>query len=217
MTKPYHPNSLAAKIIKLFLASPSLIYSSGALADRHGVTSIEIRRALAQAIGNDILCREYNDLTGEQDYVAGSKLQSMRHLLPADDDASSPTPAPQEPDPAPANAIDPDEAVELIQITSADMPSSRISLDELKLIDLPPPTGRAVVSRYDGHFREALESGRAITMPPDYVKPVADAARNWVRHHKPKYEARSIGRLPGRHFGAVWIVTRKPPKKAVRE
>ena len=214
MSKPYHPNSLAAKIIKLFLASPSLTHSAGALADRHGVTSTEIRRALAPAIGNDILRREYNDLTGEQDYIAGGELQSMRHLLPTDEAGSSATAVPElgpEPD-----EMSHYEAAALVQIASADVPGSRIDLDDLQLCDLPLQVGRAVVSRYDGHFREALESGRAITMPPSYVKPVSDAARNWVKRHAPKCEARSCGRLPGRHFGAVWIVECKPPKKAVR-
>ena len=83
---------------------------------------------------------------------------------------------------------------------------SRIDIDDLQLCDIPAPTGRAgAVSRYDGHFREALESGRAIAMPPTYVKAVANAARSWAKRHAPKHEVKSCGRLTGCHFGAIWI------------
>lgn len=212
MTTDFHPNSLAKKIIKRFLANPGLIISAEELADEHGVTPTEIRRALAQAVGRDILECEANYLTGEQDYAAGRKLETMRQLLPAAEIEAKPAeaaPEASEADPRPSEvAAGADlEAAELVAIAGAGMPDSRIDLDELQLCDIPVPTGRAgVVSRYDGHFREALESGRAIAMPPTYVKAVADAARGWVRRHAPRHQVKSCGRLTGCHFGAVWIV-----------
>ncbi len=211
MTTDFHPNSLAKKIIKRFLADPRLIISAEVLADEHGVTPTEIRRALAQAVGRDILERETNHLTGEQDYAAGRKLETMRQLLPAAEIEAKPAEAaPETSEVAAGTDL---EAAELVAITGTGMPDSRIDLDDLQLCDIPAPTGRpAAISRYDGHFREALESGRAITMPPTYVKAVADAARGWVRRHAPKHEVKSCGRLTGCHFGAIWITAVRKKK-----
>jgi hypothetical protein len=169
---------------------------------------------MAPTIGRDILRKEFNDLTGEQDYSAGHHLEEMVHLLPDEQEqiqaeataqAGSDEPAveAEQADAGPAALAD----VDLVAITSTEVSASRIDLGELQLCNIPVPTSRAgAISRYDGHFREALESGRAITMPPDYVRAVADAARGWIRHHAPRHQVKSCGRLTGCHFGAVWII-----------
>lgn len=212
MTTDLHPNSLAKKIIKRFLVDPGLIISAEVLADEHGVTPTEIRRALAQAVGRGILERETNHLTGEQDYAAGRQLEIMRPLLPVTEiEAKSAETAPvaieAAPHPSERAAGANGEAAELISITGTDMPTSRIDLDDLQLADIPMPTSRLQAgSRYDVHFRQALETGHAVTMPPTYVKAVADAARTWVKRHAPGCQVKSFCQLAGRHFGAVWIV-----------
>lgn len=221
MSTDYKPNSLAIKIIRLFLANRHLVVSADRLADMFGTTAKNIRQTLAQAIGRNILRKEFNDLTGEQDYAAGLKIGEMEHLQPTAQEQvqHAEAAADQEAAEAPvASAATAEECsgvaeeshpdAELADIgTGTEMPASRIDLDDLQLCDIPAPTGRAgAISRYDRHFREALESGRAIAMPPDYVKAVSDAARSWVKLHAPRHEVRSCGRLTGRHFGAVWIV-----------
>ena len=214
MTTDYKPNSLAIKILCMFLADRKLIASADRLADLFGTTPKNIRQTIAPTIGRDILRKEFNDLTGEQDYAAGRHLDEMAHLLPegpeqiqveAVTQAGSDEPAIETEQAAAAPAALTD--VDLVAITNTEVPASRIDIGELQLCDIPAPTSRAgAISRYDGHFREALESGRAITMPPDYVKAVADAARGWIRHHAPRHQVKSCGRLTGCHFGAVWIV-----------
>jgi hypothetical protein len=220
MSTDYKPNSLAIKIIRLFLADRRLIVDAITLADMFGTTTKNIRQTLAQAIGRDILRKEFNDLTGEQDYAAGSQIGEMEHLQPARQErvqrpeaaadqeaaealAASAATAEECSGVAEASRADP----ELIAITDTDMPASRIDLDELQLCDIPAPSGRAgAISRYDGHFREALESGRAITMPPDYVNAVAKSARSWVKRHAASHAVKQCERMTGCHFGAVWIV-----------
>ncbi len=223
MTTDFHPNSLAKKIIKRFLADPRLIISAEVLADEHGVTPTEIRRALAQAVGRDILERETNHLTGELDYAAGRKLETMRQLLPVAEIEAKPAEAalvaieaaPVISEAAPVISEVATHPSGEASIGGTDMPTSRIDLDDLQLCDIPVPTGRAgAVSRYDRHFREALESGRAITMPPVYVKTVANAARSWARRHAPKHQVKSCGRLTGCHFGAIWITESKRKGKS---
>lgn len=228
MTTDYKPNSLATKIIRLFLANRNLVVSADRLADMYGTTPKNIRQTLAQTIGRNILQKEFNDLTGEMDYAAGTQISDMEHLQPTDQEQiqRAEQAADQQAAEAPAaSAATTEECstvaeasradAELVAITNTDMTGSRIDLDDLQLCDIPVPTGRAgVVSRYDGHFREALESGRAITMPPVYVKAVADAARRWARRHAPKHEVKSCGRLTGCHFGAVWITAGKRRGKA---
>jgi len=226
MTIDYKPNSLASKIIRLFLVNRHLAVSADRLADMYGTTPKNIRQTLAQTIGRNILRKEFNDLTGEQDYAAGSQIGEMEHLQPTEQEQMERAveAAGQEAVQAPAAsgaATEESSGVakeshadpEPIAITDTDMPSSRIDLDDLQLCDIPVPTGRAgAVSRYDGHFREALESGRAIAMPPVYVKAVADAARRWARRHAPKHEVKSCGRLTGCHFGAIWITAARKRK-----
>lgn len=229
MSTDYKPNSLAIKIIHLFLANRHLVVSADRLADMFGTTAKNIRQTLAQAIGRNILRKEFNDLTGEQDYAAGLKIGEMEHLQPTAQEQvqHAEAAADQEAAEAPvASAATAEECsgvaeashydAELVDIgTGTEMPASRIDLDDLQLCDIPAPTGRAgAISRYDGHFREALESGRAITMPPPYVKAVADAARSWVRRNAPRHEVKSCGRLTGCHFGAVWITAGKRRGKA---
>lgn len=221
MTTDYKLNSLAIKVIRLFLANRHLIVSADRLADVFGTTPKNIRQTLAQAIGRNILRKEFNDLTGEQDYAAGLKIGEMEHLQPTAQEQVQHAEAAADQEAAPALAASAATAEEcsgvaeashydayLVDIgTGTEMPASRIDLDDLQLCDIPAPTGRAgAISRYDGHFREALESGRAITMPPPYVKAVADAARSWVRRNAPRHEVKSCGRMTGCHFGAVWIV-----------
>lgn len=213
MTTDYKPNSLASKIIRLFLADRRLVVDAISLADTFGTTPKNIRQTLAQAIGRNILRKEFNDLTGEQDYAAGPDLAEMEHLQPTEqeqtpcteeaaDQEAAEAPAASETAPVAINAD-----VELVAITHTDMPASRIDLGELQLCDIPAPIGRAgAISRYDGHFREALESGRAITMPPDYVNAVAKSARNWVKRHAASHAVKQCERMAGGHIGAVWIV-----------
>ena len=220
MTTDYKPNSLAIKILRLFLANRHLVVSAERLADMFGTTPTQVRQTLAPAVGRKIVERETNALTGEQDYAAGRNLGEMEHLQPTAQEviqraeeaahleaaeATAASAATTEESSGVAEAIGAD--AELVDITNTDMPAGRIDLDDLQLCDIPAPTGRAgAISRYDGHFREALESGRAITMPPTYVKAVADAARSWVRRNATRHEVKSCGRLTGCHFGAVWIV-----------
>lgn len=217
MSTDYKPNSLAIKVIRLFLANRHLVVSADRLADMFGTTPTQVRQTLAPAVGRKIVERETNALTGEQDYAAGRHLGEMEHLQPTAQEQVQHAEAAADQEAAPAlaaSAATTEESsaiaeviAELVDITSTDMPASRIDLDDLQLCDIPAPTGRAgAISRYDGHFREALESGRAITMPPPYVKAVADAARSWVRRNAPRHEVKSCGRLTGCHFGAVWIV-----------
>ncbi len=220
MTTDYKPNSLASKIIRLFLADRRLVVDAISLADTFGTTPKNIRQTLAQAIGRNILRKEFNDLTGEQDYAAGPDLAEMEHLQPTEQEQTPCTEeaADQEAAEAPAASSATAEEcsvvaeasrvdAELIAITSTDMPASRIDLGELQLCDIPAPIGRAgAISRYDGHFREALESGRAITMPPDYVNAVAKTARNWVKRHAASHAVKQCERMAGGHIGAVWIV-----------
>lgn len=220
MPTDYKPNSLASKIIRLFLVNRHLVVSADRLADMYGTTPKNIRQTLAQTIGRNILRKEFNDLTGEQDYAAGSQIGEMEHLQPTEQEqmeraveavdqeaAQAPAASTATTEESSVVAKESHADPELIAITDTDMPSSRIDLDDLVLCDIPAPTGRAgAISRYDGHFREALESGRAIAMPPAYVKAVSDAARSWVKRHAPRHEVRSCGRLTGRHVGAVWIV-----------
>ena len=228
MTTDYKPNSLASKIIRLFLVNRNLVVSADRLADMYGTTPKNIRQTLAQTIGRNILQKEFNDLTGEMDYAAGTQISDMEHLQPTDQEQiqRAEQAADQQAAEAPAaSAATTEECsavaeasrsdAELVAITNTDMTGSRIDLDDLQLCDIPVPTGRAgAVSRYDGHFREALESGRAIAMPPVYVKAVADAARRWARRHAPKHKVKSCGRLTGCHFGAVWITAGKKKGKA---
>lgn len=223
MPTDYKPNSLASKIIRLFLVNRHLVVSADRLADMYGTTPKNIRQTLAQTIGRNILRKEFNDLTGEQDYAAGSQIGEMEHLQPTEQEqmeraveavdqeaAQAPAASTATTEESSAVAKDSYADPELIAITETDMPSSRIDLDDLVLCDIPAPTGRpAPISRYDGHFREALESGRALTMPPAYVKAVADAARSWAKRHAPRHEVKSCGRLTGCHFGAIWITARK--------
>lgn len=221
MSTDYKPNSLAIKIIRLFLANRHLVVSADRLADMFGTTPTQVRQTLAPAVGRKIVERETNALTGEQDYAAGRHLSEMEHLQPTEQEQVQRTEEAADQEAAEAPAASAATAEEcsgvaeashfdayLVDIgTGTEMPASRIDLDDLVLCDIPAPTGRAgAISRYDGHFREALESGRAIAMPPPYVKAVADAARSWVKRHAPRHEVRSCGRLTGRHVGAVWIV-----------
>ena len=220
MTTDYKPNSLAIKILRLFLANRHLVVSAERLADMFGTTPTQVRQTLAPAVGRKIVERETNALTGEQDYAAGRNLGEMEHLQPTAQEViqRAEEAADRESVEAPAAstttteecsgaAEDIHHLADLVSSTDTDIPTVRIDLDDLQLCDIPAPTGRAgAISRYDGHFREALESGRAITMPPTYVKAVADAARSWVRRNAPRHEVKSCGRLTGRHFGAVWIV-----------
>lgn len=221
MASDYKPNSLAIKILRLFLANRDLVIGADRLANMFNTTPTQVRQTLAPAVGRHILRKELDDLTGEQDYAAGSSLGEMAHLQPTEQEQVQ---GPQEasaketseaPHPSPATAYADQADAELAAIINYGLQGSRIDLDDLQLCDIPAPTGRAgVVSRYDGHFREALESGRAITMPPVYVKTVANAARSWARRHAPKHEVKSCGRLTGCHFGAVWITARKKMGRA---
>lgn len=77
MSTDYKPNSLAIKVIRLFLANRHLVVDAITLADTFGTTTKNIRQTLAQAIGRNILRKEFNDLTGEQDYAAGRHLGKM--------------------------------------------------------------------------------------------------------------------------------------------
>ncbi len=223
MTIDYKPNSLASKIIRLFLVNRHLVVSADRLADMYGTTPKNIRQTLAQSIGRNILRKEFNDLTGEQDYAAGSQIGEMAHLQPTEQEqiqraeesadresAEAPAASTTTTEECSGAAEDIHHLADLVSSTDTEMPTVRINLDELQLVDIPAPTGRpAPISRYDGHFREALESGRAIAMPPAYVKAVADAARSWAKRHAPKHEVKSCGRLMGCHFGAIWITARK--------
>lgn len=220
MSTDYKPNSLAIKVIRLFLANRHLVVSADRLADMFGTTPTQVRQTLAPAVGRKIVERETNALTGEQDYAAGRHLSEMEHLQPTAQEQVQHAKAAADQEAAPAlaaSAATTEESSvvakeshadpELIAITDTNMPANRIDLDDLVLCDIPAPTGRAgAISRYDGHFREALESGRAIAMPPPYVKAVADAARSRVRRNAPRHEVKSCGRMTGCHFGAVWIV-----------
>lgn len=222
MASDYKPNSLAIKILRLFLANRGLVIGADRLAHMFNTSPTQVRQTLAPAVGRHILRKELDDLTGEQDYAAGRSLGEMAHLQPTEQEqvqapqetcVQQAAEAPQHPSLAAAEAEQRD--AELIAITNTNMTGSRIDLDDLQLCDIPVPTGRAgVISRYDGHFREALESGRAITMPPVYVKTVANAARSWARRHAPKHEVKSCGRLTGCHFGAIWITAGKRKGKA---
>lgn len=228
MTTDYKPNSLASKIIRLFLVNRNLVVSADRLADMYGTTPKNIRQTLAQTIGRNILQKEFNDLTGEMDYAAGTQISDMERLQPTDQEQiqrAEQAADQQEAEAPAASAATTEECsavaeasradAELVAITNTDMTGSRIDLDDLQLCDIPVPTSRAgAVSRYDGHFREALESGRAIAMPPVYVKAVADAARRWARRHAPKHEVKSCSRLTGCHFGAIWITAGKRKGKA---
>jgi hypothetical protein len=214
MTTDYKPNSLASKIIRLFLADRRLVVDAISLADTFGTTPKNIRQTLAQAIGRNILRKEFNDLTGEQDYAAGPNLAEMEHLQPTEQEQTpcAEVAADQEAAEAPAAsetapvAINADVELRAI-IRYGLMDFSRIDLAELQLCDIPAPIGRAgAISRYDGHFREALESGRAITMPPDYVNAVAKTARNWVKRHAASHAVKQCERMAGGPIGAVWIV-----------
>lgn len=221
MASDYKPNSLAIKILRLFLANRDLVIGADRLANMFNTTPTQVRQTLAPAVGRHILRKELDDLTGEQDYAAGSSLGKMAHLQPIEQEqvqgtqeasAQETTEAP----PPSRAAADADQVdTELAAIINYGLQGSRIDLDDLQLSDIPVPTGRAgAVSRYDGHFREALESGRAITMPPVYVKTVANAARSWARRHAPKHQVRSCGRLTGCHFGAIWITESKRKGKS---
>jgi hypothetical protein len=228
MTTDYKPNSLARKIIRFFLVNRHLSVSADRLADMYGTTPTQVRQTLAPAVGRKIVERETNNLTGEQEYAAGRRIGEMEHLQPTEQEQvlRAEEAADQESAEAPAASTTTTEEcsgvaedihhdAELVDITNTDMPPVRINLDELQLVDVPVPAGRtAAVSRYDGHFREALESGRAIAMPPAYVKAVADAARSWAKRHAPKHEVKSCGRLTGCHFGAIWITARKSKGRA---
>ena len=221
MASDYKPNSLAIKILRLFLANRDLIIGADRLAHMFNTSPTQVRQTLAPAVGRHILRKELDDLTGEQDYAAGRSLGEMAHLQPTEQEQVQGTEeaAAQETAEAPhpsRAAADADPAdTELAAIINYGLQGSRIDLDDLQLCDIPAPTGRAgAVSRYDGHFRKALESGRAITMPPVYVKAVADAARRWARRHAPKHEVKSCSRLTGCHFGAIWITAGKRKGKA---
>ncbi len=218
MTTDYKPNSLATKILRLFLTNRNLIIGADRLAHMFNTTPTQVRQTLAPAVGRHILRKELDHLTGEQDYAAGRSLGEMAHLQPTESERIQRTEeaADQEMTEAPSpSRADAEADTELVAITNTDMTGSRIDLDDLQLCDIPVPTSRAgAVSRYDGHFREALESGRAIAMPPVYVKAVADAARRWARRHAPKHEVKSCSRLTGCHFGAVWITAGKRRGKA---
>jgi hypothetical protein len=209
MTTDYKPNSLAIKVIRLFLADRKLVASAERLADMFGTTPKNIRQTMAPAIGRDILRKEFNDLTGDQDYAAGRRLDQMKHLL-----------SPVEAEPVKQETRSQAESCEHWSDGTVDhgdgaptpwadteIPANRINLDDLHLCDIPAPIGRAgAISRYDGHFREALESGRAITMPPDYVNVVAKSARSWVKRHAASHAVKQCERMAGGHIGAVWIV-----------
>lgn len=221
MASDYKPNSLATKILRLFLANRDLVIGADRLANLFNTTPTQVRQTLAPAVGRHILRKELDHLTGEQDYAAGRSLGEMAHLqLTKQEQVQSPQEATaQATAKAPhisRAAADADQAdAELSAIVNYGLQGSRIDLDDLQLCDIPVPTSRAgAVSRYDGHFREALESGRAIAMPPVYVKAVADAARRWARRHAPKHEVKSCGRLTGCHFGAIWITAGKRRGKA---
>ncbi|OGB68605.1 MAG: hypothetical protein A2486_16225 [Burkholderiales bacterium RIFOXYC12_FULL_65_23] len=219
MASDYKPNSLAIKILRLFLANRDLIIGADRLANMFNTSPTQVRQTLAPAVGRHILRKELDDLTGEQDYAAGRSLGEMAHLQPTAQEMiqgaqeSSAQQTAEAPPPSRA-AADADQAdAELAAIINYGLQGSRIDLDDLQLCDIPAPSSRAgAVSRYDGHFREALESGRAITMPPVYVKTVANAARSWARRHAPKHEVKSCGRLTGCHFGAIWITAVRKKK-----
>ena len=166
MSTDYKPNSLAIKIIRLFLANRHLVVSADRLADMFGTTAKNIRQTLAQAIGRNILRKEFNDLTGEQDYAAGLKIGEMEHLQPTAQEQVQHAEAAADQEAAPALAASAATAeecsgvaeaihydAELVDIgTGTEMPASRIDLDDLVLCDIPAPTGRAgAISRYDGH------------------------------------------------------------------
>ena len=218
MASDYKPNSLATKILRLFLANQNLVIGADRLANMFNTTPTQVRQTLAPAVGRHILRKELDHLTGEQDYAAGRSLGEMAHLQPTESERIQRTEEAADREmteaPGPSRA-DAEADAELTAIINYGLQGSRIDLDDLQLCDIPTPTGRAgAVSRYDGHFREALESGRAITMPPTYVKAVADAARSWARRHAPKHEVKSCGRLTGCHFGAIWITARKKRGRA---
>ena len=219
MASDYKPNSLAIKILRLFLANRDLIIGADRLAHMFSTSPTQVRQTLAPAVGRHILRKELDDLTGEWDYAAGRSLGEMVHLQPTAQEQVQGTQeataqqTAEAPPPSRA-AADADQAdAELMPIINYGLQGSRIDIDDLQLCDIPAPTGRAgAVSRYDGHFREALESGRAIAMPPTYVKAVANAARSWAKRHAPKHEVKSCGRLTGCHFGAIWITAARKRK-----
>ena len=181
----YIPCSLALSIIQRFLLNPSLVIGADALADEQGVTAVEVRRALAPAVGRHILQREANDLTGEHDYVAGRELDSMSHLLPSR----------QEP----------------CAIVDNEQPPHRqpLALQEVRLASIPYENARLPGSRYDEFFEKALATGQAITLPPQHVHSLGSTARDWVKRRQIKAKVRSRQQMPGADFGCIWILRQK--------
>ena len=157
MSTDYKPNSLAIKIIRLFLANRHLVVSADRLADMFGTTPTQVRQTLAPAVGRKIVERETNALTGEQDYAAGRHLGEMEHLQPTAQEQVQHAEAAADQEAAEAPAASAATAEEcsgvaeashfdayLVDIgTGTEMPASRIDLDDLQLCDIPVPTGRA--------------------------------------------------------------------------
>ncbi len=180
----YIPGSLAISIIHRFLLNPDLVISADALADEQGVTAVEVRRALAPAVGRHILQREANDLTGEHDYVAGRELDRMRHLLPSQQESSAAQSGNQQ----------------------AQQP---LALQDVRLANIPYENARLPGSRYDEFFEKALATGQAITLPPQHVHSLCSTARDWVRRRQIKAKVRSRHQMPGADFGCIWILRQK--------
>lgn len=215
-TTDYKPNSLATKLIKRFLVDSSLIVSVEDLARQHDVTPTVVRQTLAQAVGREILVRETNDLTGEQEYSAGRHLGSMRHLMPNLPATSPAAPVAVEEAPEEVTNLPQQEASELFDLDRLGLLTAAraeaadlIPLDEFQLADIPLPVTRQAGSRYDPLFWQAWETQKAITMPPQYVETVANCARSWLKARRLPAKVRSSRQLHGCHFGAVWIITQE--------
>ena len=177
----YIPCSLAISLIQRFLLKPDLVIGAEALAEEQGVTAVEVRRALAPAVGRGILQREADDLTDELNYAAGRKLDCMSHLLPSR----------QEP---PA---------------TQDGKRQPLVLQEVRLANIPYENARLQGSRYDEFFEKALATGQAITLPPQHVHSLGSTARDWVKRRQIKAKVRSRQQMPGADFGCIWILRQK--------
>ena len=190
----YKPHPLAISVIRLFLRSTSgRSCNADALANQLGATTLQVRQALAPAVGHEILERGTHDLTGEIIYSAGLRIGIMRGQLPPQDD----------PEPTPQAVADTPAAV---PSTASRTRASRIDLNQLSLVDLPMPTTRIVGSRYEAQFSQALETGQAILMPRHYVGPVSANARHWLIRRGILAKVRAFRNLLNSEAGAIYLL-----------
>lgn len=97
MASDYKPNSLAIKILRLFLANRDLVIGADRLAHMFNTSPTQVLQTLAPAVGRHILRKEFDDLTGEQDYAAGRSLGEMAHLQPTEQEQVQSPPGSQRP------------------------------------------------------------------------------------------------------------------------